>query len=166
MLAGHVIEGGCVSFTVTVNEQLAWFPLASVAVQVVTALPLASIWNEASPTAGVVPRSVSRNSQLVTVRLRLELPLLVIVQISSRESKNNEFENAQVPVKLSKRTSHISRPSTPDVFALVWISVCCKVRAETALPENPSLPRCPVMSTLSRVSPDELAALMPSAPEF
>lgn len=40
MLAGQVIEGGCVSLTVTVNEQLAGLPAASLTVQVTVVVPV------------------------------------------------------------------------------------------------------------------------------
>jgi len=39
MLAGHVIAGGCVSLTVTVNWQLAVWLEVSVAVQVTVVVP-------------------------------------------------------------------------------------------------------------------------------
>ena len=40
-VAGHVITGFCVSVTFTVCEQVAVFPLASVAVQVIVCVPTA-----------------------------------------------------------------------------------------------------------------------------
>src|SRR4029453_18905552 len=40
LFGGQVITGGCVSFTVTVNEQLAVLPEVSVAVQVTVVVPL------------------------------------------------------------------------------------------------------------------------------
>ena len=49
MLAGQVIEGACVSLTVTVNEQLAVLPLASVAVQLTVVVP----FGKKEPAAGV-----------------------------------------------------------------------------------------------------------------
>jgi hypothetical protein len=48
MLAGHVIVGGILSTTVTVNEQLAVLPAASLAVQVTVVVPMA----KAAPLAG------------------------------------------------------------------------------------------------------------------
>lgn len=45
----QAIAGGCVSFTVTVNEQLAWFPLVSVAVQVTVVVPFGKV----APLAGL-----------------------------------------------------------------------------------------------------------------
>ena len=39
MLAGHVMLGGCVSLTVTVNEQLPVFFDESIAVQVTVVVP-------------------------------------------------------------------------------------------------------------------------------
>lgn len=47
--AGQVIEGGCVSLTVTVNEQLLVLPDASVAVQVTVVAP----FGKTAPDAGV-----------------------------------------------------------------------------------------------------------------
>ena len=43
MLAGHVMTGGCVSFTVTVKEQLAVKPETSVAVQVTVVVPTGNV---------------------------------------------------------------------------------------------------------------------------
>lgn len=48
MLAGQVIEGGCVSLIVTVNEQLAVLFAVSVAVQVTVVVP----FGKAPPDAG------------------------------------------------------------------------------------------------------------------
>jgi hypothetical protein len=49
MLAGQVMAGGCVSFTVTVNWQLAVWPDVSVAVQVTVLVP----FEKADPDAGL-----------------------------------------------------------------------------------------------------------------
>ena len=43
MLAGQIITGGWVSTTVTVNEQLAVFPEASVAVQTTVVVPFGKL---------------------------------------------------------------------------------------------------------------------------
>ena len=40
---GQVIEGGCVSLTVTVNEQLAELPAASVAVTLIVVIPFGNV---------------------------------------------------------------------------------------------------------------------------
>jgi hypothetical protein len=48
-LAGQVIAGGCVSLTVTVNEQLAVLPLVSVAVQFTVVVPFGNV----EPLAGL-----------------------------------------------------------------------------------------------------------------
>jgi hypothetical protein len=48
MLAGHVVTGGCVSLTVTVNEQLDELPDGSVAVHVTVVVPTANV----DPLAG------------------------------------------------------------------------------------------------------------------
>jgi len=47
--AGHVIEGGWVSLTVTVNEQVAVLPTPSVAVAVTVVTPFGNV----EPDAGV-----------------------------------------------------------------------------------------------------------------
>jgi hypothetical protein len=49
MLAGQVIDGACVSLTVTVNEQLAELPAASITLQLTVVVPLA----KAVPEAGL-----------------------------------------------------------------------------------------------------------------
>ena len=49
MFAGHVTVGACVSLTVTVNEQLAEFLLASVTVQFTVVVPFANV----DPDAGL-----------------------------------------------------------------------------------------------------------------
>src|SRR6185369_9982426 len=134
-----------------------------VAVTFVTALPLATI---PKPTLPAVVAEVLRNSLLVTVRVRFEVPELVIKKMFSRESKQSEFVTVDVPVRLFKRTFQMSRASVPAVVALVCTSVCIRLSPDTALPETPSLPKCPVTSTLSSVRPDEDEALTPSAPEL
>ena len=48
MLTGQMIDGGCVSLIVTVNEQLAVLPEASLAVQVTVVVP----FGKAPPDAG------------------------------------------------------------------------------------------------------------------
>jgi hypothetical protein len=53
MLAGQVIVGGCVSLTVTVNEQAEVLLLASVAVQVTVVVPFGNVAPEAGLQAGV-----------------------------------------------------------------------------------------------------------------
>ena len=52
-LAGHVIVGACVSFTVTENEQLAELPAASVTVQFTVVVPLGKVAPEAGVHTGV-----------------------------------------------------------------------------------------------------------------
>ena len=49
IFAGHVITGGWVSFTVTVNEQLDEFPAASLTPQVTVVVPLGKV----DPDAGL-----------------------------------------------------------------------------------------------------------------
>lgn len=51
MFAGQVIKGGCVSFTVTVNEQLAELPVESLTVQLTVVVP----FGKADPLAGLQP---------------------------------------------------------------------------------------------------------------
>ena len=51
--AGHVIEGGCVSLTVTVNEQVAVLPAPSVAVAVTVVVPFGKLEPEAGVDATV-----------------------------------------------------------------------------------------------------------------
>ena len=58
MLAGQVIDGGCVSFTVTVNEQLVVFPLGSVAEQLTVVVP----FGNAEPEGGL--QTTTRFGQL------------------------------------------------------------------------------------------------------
>ena len=54
MLAGHVpMVGACVSFTVTVNEQVAEFPEASVTEQFTVVTPFENVEPEAGEQAGV-----------------------------------------------------------------------------------------------------------------
>jgi len=48
MFAGQVIEGACVSFTVTLNEHEPGLPLASFAVQVTVVVPFGNV----EPLAG------------------------------------------------------------------------------------------------------------------
>ena len=59
--AGHVITGGCVSFTVTVNEQVAVLPAPSVAVAVTVVVPFGKVEPEAGEdtTVGVEQLSVA-----------------------------------------------------------------------------------------------------------
>ena len=63
MLAGHVIDGACVSFTVTVNEQFALLLLVSVAVQETVVAPF---WN-VDPDAGMHTIGVGPSGQLSVV---------------------------------------------------------------------------------------------------
>ena len=57
ILEGHAIVGGCVSFTVTVNEQLVEFPAASLTLQVTVVVPFKKVApdtgaHEGDPTPG------------------------------------------------------------------------------------------------------------------
>ena len=62
--AGQLITGGCVSCTVTVNEQLAVLPDPSVAVQLTVVVPLAKL----VPEAGVqTTLTVEQLSEAVVV---------------------------------------------------------------------------------------------------
>jgi hypothetical protein len=63
MLAGHVTVGFCVSFTVTVNEQLALLVDASLTVQVTVVTPF---WNVV-PDAGVQTGAPTPGQLSVTV---------------------------------------------------------------------------------------------------
>jgi hypothetical protein len=60
MLAGQVIAGGVVSFTVTVNEQLAERPAPSVTVQLTVVVP----FGNAVPDAGVHTVAPAGSGQL------------------------------------------------------------------------------------------------------
>jgi hypothetical protein len=53
VLAGHVIEGGCVSLIVTVNEQLAEFPAASLTVQLTVVEPFGKVEPDGGVHTGV-----------------------------------------------------------------------------------------------------------------
>ena len=53
MFAGQVIDGGCVSFTVTVKLQLDWFPDASPTLQVTVVVPFGNVDPEAGLHTGV-----------------------------------------------------------------------------------------------------------------
>src|SRR5918994_915874 len=60
MFAGHpMITGGVISFTVTMNEQVAVLPAASVAVQVTMVGPLGKVLPGALVVARVVPVQLS-----------------------------------------------------------------------------------------------------------
>jgi hypothetical protein len=59
MLAGQVIIGISVSLTVTVNEQLAVLPAASVAVQVTVLVPFANVEPLAGEQLLVTPGQLS-----------------------------------------------------------------------------------------------------------
>lgn len=59
MFAGQVIEGGCVSLTVTVNEQEAVLPELSVAVQVTVLVPSGKVEPEAGTQLTVAPEQLS-----------------------------------------------------------------------------------------------------------
>jgi hypothetical protein len=59
MFAGHVIIGGSVSLTVTVNEHVAVFPDASVAVQVTVVVPSWKVEPEAGTHIAVTPGQLS-----------------------------------------------------------------------------------------------------------
>jgi hypothetical protein len=59
MLAGQAIEGACVSFTVTVNVQLALFPDVSVATAVTVVVPFGNAVPEGGLTASVTPGQLS-----------------------------------------------------------------------------------------------------------
>ena len=59
MFAGQVIEGGCVSLTVTVNEQEAVLPELSVAVQVTVLVPSGKVEPEAGTQLTVAPGQLS-----------------------------------------------------------------------------------------------------------
>ena len=50
--AGQVIVGGCVSLTVTVNEQLPLLPAASATVQVTVVVPFAKVEPDAGEQIG------------------------------------------------------------------------------------------------------------------
>jgi hypothetical protein len=54
-----VIVGACVSFTVTVNEQVAVLPLASVAVTVTVVVPTGNVLPEAGLPLVVTPGQLS-----------------------------------------------------------------------------------------------------------
>jgi hypothetical protein len=60
MFAGHVIDGACVSLTVTVNEQFAVLLLVSVAVQLTVVTPLLKV----VPDAGLQTTGVGPSGQL------------------------------------------------------------------------------------------------------
>ena len=53
MFAGQVIDGACVSFTVTVNEQLAGLPAASLTVQFTVVVPFGKVAPDAGLQTGV-----------------------------------------------------------------------------------------------------------------
>ncbi len=60
MFAGQApIEGACVSFTITVNEQAAVFPEVSVAVQVTVVVPFANAAPEAGLQITAAPEQLS-----------------------------------------------------------------------------------------------------------
>jgi hypothetical protein len=59
MLAGHVIFGGSVSLTVTVNVQLVVLPEASVATLVTVVVPLGKLVPDAGVVATVTPGQLS-----------------------------------------------------------------------------------------------------------
>ena len=54
-----MIVGACVSFTVTVNEQLAVLPLVSVAVQLTVVVPFGKAEPDAGVQATVTPGQLS-----------------------------------------------------------------------------------------------------------
>jgi len=53
MFAGQVIDGACVSFTVTVNEQFAGFPTASLTVQFTVVVPFGKVAPDAGLQVGI-----------------------------------------------------------------------------------------------------------------
>ena len=53
MLAGQVIEGACVSFTVTLNEQPDELPAASLTVQLTVVEPFGKVEPDGGAQAGV-----------------------------------------------------------------------------------------------------------------
>jgi hypothetical protein len=59
MFAGQLIVGGCVSLMVTVKEQFAVLPAASVAVQVTVVVPLAKLEPEAGLQVTGAPGQLS-----------------------------------------------------------------------------------------------------------
>jgi hypothetical protein len=59
ILAGQVIVGGCVSFTVTVNVQAETLPAASVAVEVTVVVPIGKKLPEAGELTTVTPGQLS-----------------------------------------------------------------------------------------------------------
>ena len=65
MLAGQVIEGGCVSLTVTGNMHVAVLPLVSLAVQVTVVVPFWKVEPDGGEQDGV--RGPSQLSLAVTV---------------------------------------------------------------------------------------------------
>ena len=54
ILAGHVIDGGCASFTVTVKLHEALFPAASVAVNVLVVVPNGKLEPDGNPAVWVI----------------------------------------------------------------------------------------------------------------
>jgi hypothetical protein len=58
-MALHVITGASVSFTVTLNEQVAVFPEASVAVQVTVFVPIGNVLPEEGAHKTVTPGQLS-----------------------------------------------------------------------------------------------------------
>jgi hypothetical protein len=57
--AGHTIVGACVSFTVTVNEQVAVFPDVSVAVAVTVVVPFGNAVPDGGLLTTVTPGQLS-----------------------------------------------------------------------------------------------------------
>jgi hypothetical protein len=80
MLAGQVIEGGCVSLTVTVNEQVAVLPDASVAAQVTVVTPLLNAEPEAGLQLIVAPGQLSL-AVAVNMTTAVHTPESVVVVI-------------------------------------------------------------------------------------
>jgi len=79
MFAGQVIEGGCVSLTVTVNEQFAVSLLESVTKQFTVVDPFGNVEPEAGEHTGVtVPQlSVAETVNVVTAVHRFGSVLLI-----------------------------------------------------------------------------------------
>ena len=59
MLAGQVIEGGCVSCTVTVKPQVAVLPDVSIAVAVTAVVPFGNVEPDGGLTATITPGQLS-----------------------------------------------------------------------------------------------------------
>ena len=136
MLAGQVIEGGCVSFTVTVNEQLAEFPAASLTVQITVVEPFGNVEPDGGVHAGVPAPEQLSDAVAVKFTIAEHKPGALLCVIGAGHVIAGFWVSLMVTVKLQL---------SPDPVVQVTV-VVPTAKVEAAAGVQVTVPQAPVVT--------------------